>query len=406
MTASLLSDVRPSPARLPTPLGVDPWWDVFLPAWYGEVEAAREALATLLTLDPDLLGDAAAVGVRALFLMRDPAGAWRLWERARGAPGREVAALRVFLEGAEREAPGEEGAADGDLAEARLDRAAVCLVAGEVRSAARWVAAARRACPDHLEGERWERFLAEGEGVVVAARDARWRRGGPVPAAVDRDADALVPLRSRGHLSEERLRRRLLGVGSAPRARGAGPGGALRRLVHAGVQELRFGWEHVYRRLGAEDPRVGLELGAERAVARVAEGRPAGEQVASLWAEAGLVGEEAMLDAARVIVPLALRAPSLAGAARAPLKALRAAPGVDLGPWEVATRLLDEAAHPRRALRLARACAADPTQSPETWHIALAALEGQGAVEEARARRQLLLPTMRGLPRPRAGALR
>ena len=82
-----------------SPITLDPWWDVYLPALWGEREVVREALALVEeNVDEDgARGAAYAVGARALLVLRCPAEAWRFAERAFAAGGPEADALATFL---------------------------------------------------------------------------------------------------------------------------------------------------------------------------------------------------------------------------------------------------------------------------------------------------------------------
>ena len=79
--------------RFPTPLAIDPWWDLYMPASFGERASVEHAVDHL----PD---DAAvqAVAVRTLMLLGRLREATVLWRRIRDAPEVEVAALAVVLE--------------------------------------------------------------------------------------------------------------------------------------------------------------------------------------------------------------------------------------------------------------------------------------------------------------------
>lgn len=368
--------------RLPTPLDVDPWWDVFLPALHRDEPQALEAGVRLLAAVPrDGWGDAAAVVARALFALGRAQEGRLMAARAWQAGGEEASRLAVLLapDGpAQALALIRSGRARGIRADVACDLAARRAGEGDLAAAGAAIDLARAICPDHLEAAHWKRLLAGGEEAVRAVVAAR-RRASVAVGLWLRDADALVPLRSAGYLSEERLRRRILGVAAG----GGRPGPALHRLAQAGVTQLRFGFPHQYARRSADDPAVVLELAAEHLVALHAERRDPVAAAAEVWRVAAGVEPAAEAEAARLVVAVASRDDRAVVPAVEALGALRRLePGGALR-WDAAEALVARGLAPDRTVRVARSVLRNRKVDPASARMALDALRLVGHHREA-----------------------
>lgn len=318
--------------RVPTPLDIDPWWDVFLPAVCGDSAPALDAMEVAVR---DGGGDVLAVAARACFVLGCGVQARRFLTLALAAGGDEVDRLAVLLG-----ADGRRVAANWLLsrrpapirADVACDLAARCFGEGDARGANEAIDTALAMAPEHREAQRWRRFLAFGEEGAAAWRQARRTRPAGAPRTCQRDADALAPLRAGGYLCDERLRRRLYGVaGGLAAARGST---GLGHLAAAGVQTLRFTWSYVYARLPLTDPRVALELLADDVASLVDEGRDPRTAAAALLGAAEGVGGPVVIEAARLVVALASRDERLAALALRLLPRLREADPAERAVWD------------------------------------------------------------------------
>ena len=196
------------PFSLPSEL--DPWWDLYLPASFGEVAGVLDLLEQIETFAPKgREGDYFAVGARALAVLGQHREADRFARRAFHLGGAEADALATLVgEGAiaiaERRIA--EGEVPGDRADAACDLAVLRLRAGDLAGAALAVARAVEECPDHAEAARWSRFLAESRDAVKLARLAPDpRRARRARTATQHDAVDLVPTRRTGWVSAVRF---------------------------------------------------------------------------------------------------------------------------------------------------------------------------------------------------------
>ncbi|MFN7147774.1 MAG: hypothetical protein ACK4YP_28650, partial [Myxococcota bacterium] len=192
---------------------VDPWWDLYMPATFGEADAVLDALeAAEATVPLAARGDLYAVAARAFAVLGRYVEAERVAEQAFRLGGAEADALATFLcpDGRARAERRTVGGRRGARADAWCDLAALRLQAGEVAEARAAVERALATCPGHAEAGRWARFFedaADPRAVVRDALDPRRSRRRSVPA---RDAAELLPARRTGWLSVERYQRRLL----------------------------------------------------------------------------------------------------------------------------------------------------------------------------------------------------
>lgn len=381
----LAVDVAPEAVgvRLPTPLDLDPWWDIYLPALHGDRGPALQAVDRALSgASEEQAGDVAAVAARALFTLGEGVEATRVAARAIGLGGREAERLAVFLAPRGRDrglSLLRAGGSRGERADIACDLAARCLLEGEVGPALAAVATARAVCPEHREAAHWERFLRGEEACVTALRNAR-RRPRPSRERLLRDAELLAPLRSRGFVSEERLRRRLLGVSGAEPGAGTG---ALRQLADAGVQTLRFAFPHLARRAAPDAPLVVLELLADDVVTLGGEGRDPSRAVAELWAAAAAVDARLEGEVARFVIGVAVRDDRVAATGEEAVAVLRRSQPAEEATWDAALALVGRTRAPDRSVRLARRVLAGNPPSAAA-RMALDALRLCGHGEEAR----------------------
>lgn len=376
--------LAPVPTRTPSEARLDAWWDVFLPALWGESELARMALETLA---PENLSDVAeraaghAIAARALLVMRRPAEAWRHAERAFAVGGPESDALATFLvpEGAIHAARRMQSASRPGLrADAACDLAAVRLAQGDADAARDAIATARGLCARHAESARWERFLTSTPDPVSTVQSlaaARARRTlCREPGALD--AVELLPLARDGWVSAERLRRRvLLPPSTALRVR---PRSALAALADAGICDTHFAMLEEYGALVPEHPLVDIEWHADQLRALVREGRPSVDAAHRLWEAGRALDVVAATDAAHLIVALGTHDPTLS-----PLAYGVATWALQVEPEEEALWRAYRAFHGAVAGRPdaaedARAALADPGCPATVWVLAVAALRALG----------------------------
>lgn len=81
--------------RLPTPHLLDPWWDLVVPALFGDRHPVSVALTAALAVSPDD-GNLHAVAARAWAALGNGPEANRCAERAFSLGGGEADALAVF----------------------------------------------------------------------------------------------------------------------------------------------------------------------------------------------------------------------------------------------------------------------------------------------------------------------
>lgn len=391
---------------VPTPVPVDPWLDVYLPARLGERARALAALERASEVGGGAALD--AVGARALAVLGDAAGAEVRARRAFAAGGEEAAALAVWFGTARRERARwrvERCRSPGLAADAGCDLAALALEEGDAAEARSAILAARGACPDHAEAGRWRRMLREADDPV-----ALWRTARAPTRRLRRDRVELRPTAALGWVAPERFRRRVLGRGGGPMA---SPRTGLGRLQHAGVGGTWFGLPPEQRRWPAEHPRVELELAADRLIALVDEGRDATLAALALRDAAG----EAELDAARVLVHAASGDDHLAALGVAAARRLAEAEPWPPGRWAAWGALLLRGVDPTGAAAEARRLLALPGLDRHAWRVALDTLRLVGAGEEARERarrdarperhreRDAFLAALAATPPPRPGSV-
>jgi hypothetical protein len=363
--------------RFPTPLAIDPWWDLFLPALYGERDSVEEALVRVQE-DPAAL----AVVVRTLALLGRGARAQQLWARVLGTPCDEVDSLAVLI-GPDPDAALKRLLARcedrGRVADAWCDRAARALVDGDLTTAGDAVATVVDGPVEHAEAARWARFFADCPDPIGVYRTAvSGTLGGERP--YERDGRALAVRASQGWVSAERLGRRILGAPhAAPR-----PGTGLALLAAAGVSPGHFGLASEFARSPAADPRVELELLADLVWSLVEEGRDAVQMAAALYERAWVVGVEVGHDAARLLVSVASRDDRLLALGHGAATVLATDRVGDVHLWSAWQAALGRLRAPDASVLRARQLARDPAVSEEAWLVALDALRLCGQGEEAR----------------------
>ncbi|MDP2308869.1 MAG: hypothetical protein Q8P18_22800 [Pseudomonadota bacterium] len=364
---------------LPDCMPIDPWWDLYMPATFGEPGAVLDALEAAEASTPaGGRGDFYAVAARAFAVLGRPVEAERLSEKAFRLGGAEADALATFLcpdgiERATRRLQG--GGRPGVRADGGCDLAALLVQLGRVEAARAAVEQALTVCPGHAESARWRRFLAEAD-VMAQVRVARDPRRG---RTIARNAMDLIPTRRTGWLSAERYHRRVLG--SVPQADWSPAGTALGRLQDAGISVCFFALDHEYARIAPDHALVALELEADALRACVEEGRDVAGAAAALW-EASALDPEAQQDAAQLLVALAT-----ADARLAPL-GLEAAGWLALHHpdrgllWEGYLAWLSHLAGLDTAVPRARALAATRPTAALAWKLALEVLRAQGHHDE------------------------
>ncbi len=294
--------------RFPTPLAIDPWWDLYMPASFGERASVEHAVDHL----PD---DAAvqAVAVRTLMLLGRLREATVRWRRIRDAPEVEVAALAVVLEPAPDRwlaRLAHLGASPGRVVDALCDRAARALVEGERAAAEAAVRRGVEAPMDHAEAGHWARFLADAPDPVGIYRRAVAGRSGPGDPVAD--VGPLVIRASNGWLSGERLMRRFFGAPVATPPAGS----ALAALAERGVPGGQFADLAVLARLPATDRLVELEALADLVASVSGEGRDATGLALRLHRVAHAAGPGQERDADAILTRLARRDPRMRGVGR------------------------------------------------------------------------------------------
>ncbi len=292
---------------------IDPWWDLYMPATFGDVAGVLNAVeAAEDGLPPAARGDVYAVASRAFSLLGRPVEAARFAQRAEGIGGPEADALATFLspDGLERaEQRLTAGGRPGQRADAGCDLAGRLVTLGRVPEARAAIARALLACPSHGEAERWSRFLssdADPLELVRAALDPRRARVVAASAsctAAQMDAIELVAVRRTGWLSTERYSRRVLGTPSL--STWAPAGSALGRLQDVGVSTYFFALEHEHARHPANHLLVACEIAADNLRSQLSEGRDVRALAETFWASLARVDGEAMDDGAQLLAALA-----------------------------------------------------------------------------------------------------
>ncbi|MDP2312575.1 MAG: hypothetical protein Q8P41_06685 [Pseudomonadota bacterium] len=367
---------------LPETLPIDPWWDLYMPATFGEPAAVLDALEAAEAMTPlSARGDFYAVAARAFAVLGRSVEAERLAGQAFRIGGAEADALATFLcpDGIERATKRLQGGGrPGARADSGCDLAALLVQLGRVDAAGEAIDQALAVCPGHAEASRWRRFLGEADVMnqVRLARDPRRARRGPAA----RDAVDLLPTRRTGWLSAERYHRRVLS--NQPQAAWAPAGTGLGRLQDAGVSVCFFALDHEYARTAPDHPLVALELDADALRARVEEGRDARDGAAALWA-AVASDPEAQQDAAQLLVALATLDARLAAIG------LEAALWLTLHQpdrgllWEGYLAWLSHLAGLSSAVERARSLATTRPMEPLAWKMAVEVLRAEGHHDEA-----------------------
>jgi hypothetical protein len=369
---------------------IDPWWDLYLPASFGEVDAVLDALeaAELLAVTADR-AELYAVAARSFLVIGRFVEAERLAERAFAAGGPEADALATFMRGDGTSRALERMAAatrPGLAADAACDLAALRLANNDATGARAAIARAEELCPGHREAARWARLLGtEGDlrNILRDSRDPRRaRRATPGPVL---DAVELIPTRRTGWVSSERYVRRLVGaLGAASSSAWAPADTALGALQDCGVTTLFFALEGEYAKLPADHPLVRLELAADEVRALVDEARDARVASALLWRDASAIDVVSGEDAAQLLVGLATHDPRLAP------QGLRAAVWLreqcpDRGTLWDGYRAWLGAIAGAPDLALARAVATERPVDPVGWRLAIEALRAGGDPHETDA---------------------
>ncbi len=356
--------------RFPTPLAIDPWWDLYLPAIFGERASVDDALRHVPD-DPAIH----AVAVRALMVLGRQPEALAMWRRVRDEPDVEVAALGVMIEPRPDAWIGRleaVGARPGRVVDARCDRAARALVEGDFAAAQAAVRLAVEAPVDHAEAGHWARFLADVPDAV-----GRYRRGVSGRVAADdapEDVQPLVVRAANGWVSIERMGRRLLGAPVVPPP----PGSALAWLAEGGILVGNFAEPAALARAPSHDPRAELESLGDLVGAVSAEGRDATGLAECLHQRAWAVGSGPGRDATRLLVRIARRDARLRPLGLAAARSLAAAGGGDVLVWRAWVALLGVPTEPWAAVEAATAIAVDPAAPESAWSLALEALQAAG----------------------------
>ena len=302
----------------------DPWRDLLQPALMRVPSLVDERLAAVSgESDPLLRARCQAVGARALHALGRPVEARALLAEALVVGVPEAWALAAVV------GPDPEPAiarlvgsgSPGARADAACDGVLLALRAGETDAARGWVVRALAICPDHAEAERWGAYL---EGAGERAAPLLWsfdkpqedllellRRGRADDPLFGHLAD-LLPRAWEGMFSRERVTRRHQNFG---RLRPAPVGTGLARLRETGRIGRWLGTDALYAGLGADDPRIQVELCLDRARACQAEGRSAWGAVDACWRLAPALAPEQRSRLTQLLVLLALREPGLAGLA-------------------------------------------------------------------------------------------
>lgn len=361
-------------SRFPTPLPVDPWLNIYLPARMGEQEAAMGAISLVLASADAENGDVLAVVARALYVCGDPR-AEALARRALRHGGEEALRLSVFLTPSGGRTPEALCLLPAVVsADVLCDRASRALIDGDVQQAKDWVQTARMRYPEHAEARRWARFLKEASDLPACVRYASVRRERWPDASVMRDAVALLALPNNGFVSPERWLRRHSALRCA-----VVRGSALERVHGAGVTP-RLMSARALARLGEHDPVVDLELRLDEAVSLVNEGRPAQRAVGAVLDDAARFATPVLAAAAAVCAGLAMRDASLVSVVLPVVEALLPADPQRWTPWIAAIGCTVD---PARSARFARSLLADPGAGAHAARLACHALSVCGAPGEA-----------------------
>ncbi len=364
-------------SRFPTPLPLDPWWDVFLPARMGEGVFVDHAVDDILAVDPT--GDTLAICARALFARFDGPRAERLAAASLELGGFEADRLAISLapDGLDR-APLLAAATRGLglRAEIWCDVAARSLLEGDLPGARDAVDRARAALHEHAETQRWMRFLREAADPRACFEQATRVRTAQPEAAPMRDAMALVAHRKNGFVCAERWQRR------SPTDPPTPTGSALARLRAAGIPRARLFPERALARRDRLDPATDLELMLDGAQSLVLEGRPARERMRAVLAEARRFTPAVQAQATRLACSLSLRDPALGASA---LDAAERLLAHDPGVWTPWVALLGRQINPSRSIRYARTLLADPSTEAGAFLMAHDTLRLCGEAEQANA---------------------
>ena len=301
---------NPSTQCLPDALTLNPWFDLY----FGAVlcpEFFADSLARIPSIAPADRGNALAVAARGWMVLNRPADALRLWERAREVGGAEVESLGRFVLPQGPRLADDYAASVGPSglrADAWCDAAALHLTTGSLDRAARAIGRALAACPEHGEALHWHRFLSE-PGVLAVAADVCGAKPSGGGIGVE-DAQALLPTRTNGWMSPERLNRRvLMDVPASPP-----PGSALARFDHAGIRDYFMATDDDWARVPSTHPLAATEVAVDQLRSLVAERRPALVPARGLWESALASGDVVRVDdVAQLLCALATQDTRLIG---------------------------------------------------------------------------------------------
>ncbi len=367
-----------SPSRFPTPLPIDPWWNVFLPAMMGERMFVTHAVERILAEGAD--GDTLAVCARALFVCGEVFRAERLASEAVRSGGVEADRLAVLYKvDGRRRAPALAAATSrkGLRAEIWCDVAGRALLEGDLAGADEAIVMAEAALSEHAETQRWRRFLGEAADPVACLQSAARTPPRTPEAAPMRDAYALLATRRNGFVSTERWQRRHVAEGFDTFR-----GSALDRLREAGVPRARLFGERELATCPAADPRPDLEMLADQTVSLVGQGRPAQAATRALLAESRRFTPSVVQATARCCAGLAGRDPALVPDT---LDALERLLPHDPQRWTPWVALLGRQSRPERSIRFARTLLSTPGTPAGAFLLAHDTLRLCGEHEEARA---------------------
>ena len=363
-------------SRFPTPLPIDPWWNIYLPARMGEHEVALTAIGLVLGSADAEDGDVLAVVARALYACRDPR-AEGLARRAFQHGGEEALRLSVFVSASGARAPEAfNRLSAATAADVLCDRASRALLDGDGQLAKDWINAALTRFPEHAEARRWGRFLKDASDLPACVRYASARRTRRPAAAVTAagDAVALLALPCNGFVAPERWERRHSALAFV-----VVRGSALERLHAAGVAP-RLLTPRVLARLDARSPSADLELGLDEAVSLVQEGRPARAVMRGVLEDAARFSAPVLSSATAICAGLALRDASLIPVVLPVVEGLLRADPWRWQPWIAAIGCTVD---PVRSARVARSLLADPKAGADAVRLACHALSVCGAPGEA-----------------------
>lgn len=291
---------------------INPWFDLYFGALLCP-DCFAHSVARIDSIAPADRGNALAVAARGWMVLDRPADALGLWERAREYGGSEVESLgRFVLPHGPRLA--EDYAATvtpaGLRADAWCDAAAIQLGAGSLDRAARAIGRALAACPEHAEAHHWHRFLSEPSALSVATRVCGARPFGS--GICFEDAQALLPTRTNGWISPERLNRRCLMDLPSPHR----PGSALERFDHAGIRDYFMATDDDWARVPSTHPLAVAEVAVDALRSLIAERRPALVPARGLWESALASGDAVRVDdVAQLLCALATQDTALVGVA-------------------------------------------------------------------------------------------